>query len=373
MPIAGLLIVTALLLILRSQDPASRQRGANLASHGKIPDHRESGREAGREAVPAFDSHQQALESAYALLVENTAAAQEVLDALRAGLFQGDQEASARAVGAFLHTNRDAPTGMGFAVGPDGVLSAVPTLRAALLNWHPTLDPLVSLEVAREILKTTDSADEYAVALRNLAWNDLGGDLQPELSAAFQNLLGRRDWREKPTAGYLESFDIAVQLGDAATFLRLADFVVPDVNDLDLVRAASMSMDRMILRDPAHLTIAWNSNPQWMGQAPMQRASLLSRLDITREDHSALLLDYLSSNRMAPEEREYFEALYPNGNHLYGHRLVTTHEKSPTIDERAAMDREILQKIDQLSEQAPASAAESLRKIRERLSPFVKE
>lgn len=369
--IAGLLIVLALLLVIRNRDDASARNRAEATSQNETSVHRPPARDAGREAVSAGDNHPQALESAYVMLVGNPSAAQDILASLRSELFQGDQEASARAVSAFLRSHRDAPTGMGFSVGPDGVLSAAPSLRAALLNWHPTLDPLVSLEMAREILKTTDSADEYAVALRNLAWNDLDGDLKPELSAAFQNLLGRRDWREAPSAGYLESFDVAVALGDMPTFQQLADFAVPDVNDSAVVRAASMSMDRMILREPAHLTNAWNSNPQWMEQAPVQRASLLSRLDITREDHRAVFLEYLSSDRVTSEEREYFEALYPNGNHLHGHRLVTTNEKSPTIDERVAMDREILQEIDQLREQAPATAAESLRKIRERLAVFV--
>ncbi len=372
---AGLLLVLALLLIIRNRDDG-QGRGGAIPQTGDQARHL-SGRDAGREPSSVAEDQAsactKALENAHTLLLENPSSPQEVLAVLRNQLFQGDQEASARAVSAFLRTNRDAPTGMGFSVGADGVLPAAPTLRAALLNWHPTLDPLVALEMAREILKSTDSPDEYAVALRNLAWNDLDGDLQPELSAAFHNLLGRRDWRESPTAGYLESFDVAVALGDASTFRSLSDLAVPDVNDSSLVRAASMSMDRMILREPGRLTEAWNSNPQWMDRAPLQRASLLSRLDITREDHRAVFLDYLSSDRLTSEEREYFESLYPNGNHLYGHRLVTTNEKSPTIDERVAMDREILREIDQLGEQAPASAAGSLRKIRERLATFVKE
>lgn len=374
--LAGLLIVFALLFVMRNRNDEGGKN--DTVSENKDNSFRATtGRDSDEAASSAVEAqtgtYRQALESAHTLLLENPSSAPDVLASLRNKLFQGDQEASARAVSDFLRSKRDASTGMGFSVGPDGVLSAAPTLRAALLNWHPTLDPLIALEMAREILKTTDSADEYAVALRNLAWNDLDGDLKPELSAAFQNLLGRRDWREAPTAGYLESFDIAVALGDASTFQRLADFSTPDVNHSSLVHAASMSMDRMILREPAHLADAWNSNPQWMDQAPLQRASLLSRLDITREDHRTVLLDYLSSSRMTPEEREYFEALYPNGNHLHGHRLVTTSEKSPTIDERAAMDRKILLEIDQLREQAPASAAESLRKIHERLSTFVNE
>jgi hypothetical protein len=376
-PIAGLLIVLALLLVIRNRDDAKGRRDESSVSQVGATPNSATGREAARGArsdgVGSTGSHAQALESAHAELLENPSSARDVLAALRGSLFHGDQETSARAVSSFLLSRRDAPTGMGFAVGPDGVLAAAPSLRTALLNWHPTLDPLVSLEMAREILKTTDSADEYAVALRNLAWNDLDGDLKPELSAAFQNLLGRRDWREAPTAGYLESFDVAVALGDASTFQRLADFANPDAHDPSLVRAACMSLDRMILREPGHVTDAWNTDPQWLDQAPMQRASLLSRLDIRREKDRAVFLDYLSSDRMTAEEREYFEALYPNGNHLHGHRLVTTNEKSPTIDERVAMDREILREIDPLLEQAPAAAADSLRKIRERLSSIVNE
>jgi hypothetical protein len=367
----GLLILILLLLFLRNGDEANGPSGAGSSEHVETPVFLPSGSGAVKGGLPTADVHAQALESAYAMLKENLSAAGDVLASLRAELFQGDQETSARAVSAFLRSSRDASTGMVFSVGPDGVLVTVPSLRTALLNWHPTLDPLVSLDMAREILRTTDSADEYAIALRNIAWNDLDGDLKPELSAAFHNLLGRRDWRQEPTAGYLESFDVAVALGDAPTFQHLADFVIPDINHPALMRVAAMSMDRMILRNPEHLSNGWKTNPQWMEQSPIQRASLLSRLDITRDDHRGVFLDYLSSDRLSPDERDYFEAIYPNGNHLHGHRLVTSNEKSPTIGERAWMDREILREIDQLLEQAPLSAAESLRKIRERLAAFV--
>ena len=376
-PVAWLfgLLIPALILVLLIRGQYLGKKNAVAAGHvpspgnNPLPSHRDDS----FSSVSQQEILGKELEHFRNQLLDNPGSAPEVLAALRSALFRGDQVASARAVSAFLRTGRDAPTGMGFAVGPDGVLAASPTLRAALLNWHPTLDPLVALEMAREILKTTDSADEYAVAMRNLAWNDLDGDLKPELSAAFHNLLARRDWQASPTAGYLESFDVAVELGDAATFQRLADFAVPDAHAESVVRAACMSMDRMILRDPGHLTTAWNSSPQWMDKAPLQRASLLSRLDITREDHRALLVDYLSSKRMTAEERDYFEALYPNGNHLHGHRLVTTTEKSPTIEERAAMDRRILGEIDRLLPGAAPAAAASLQKIRGRLSGFVNE
>lgn len=373
--VGTLLLVLVALAIIQTIDVRSARSGVSKQADESILT--TPGRDAGIK-MPSFSgapaaSATHAMGQAHALLNENPSSGHEILASLRAELFHGDLESSARAVSDFLRSRRDAATGMGFSLGADGVLATAPTLRTALLNWHPSLDPLVSLEMAREILKSTDSADEYAVAMRNLAWNDHDGDLKPELHAAFQHMFNRRDWRADPTAGYLESFDVAVALGDPLTFQMLAECSNPDANDPSIVRAASMSMDRMVLREPGHLADAWNENPQWMDQAPMQRASLLSRLDITREDHRAVFMDYLSSDRITPEEREYFEALYPNGNHLHGHRLVTTNEPSPTIDERAEMDREILRELVDLSEQAPASATESLRKIRERMSSFVME
>lgn len=289
------------------------------------------------------------------------------LRGLRERLFQGDRLAAAAAVADFLRSGADADTLQPFVVGEDGGLSRAPSLRTALLDWLPALDPQLALEMAREILRTTRSPDEYALALRNLAWNDLDGDLHPEISAALQQMFDHKEWNLRPSAGFLEAFDVAVDLGDLATFLSLAKFASPDVHEESVVHAACMSMDRMILRDPSLLASASLQSPEWLADAPLQRASLMSRLDITRDDHRALFLGYLESAAISDAERQTFLSIFPNGNQLHGNFLVTRGENAPDIATRATMDRAVLTEIDKLSPDASPQTRQSLEKIKSRI------
>lgn len=293
-----------------------------------------------------------------------------ILEALEVRL--NSQPDAAGAVARFLDRGEDAATNQRFSVGPGGSLNGTPSLRTALMDWLPGLDPQTALKVARDTLRSTQSPEEYAMALRNVAWNDLNGDLHAELSVAFQQMLDRTAWREEPSSGFLEAFDIAVQLGDPQTFALLANAVVPAKEHPDLIRAASMSMDRMILRDPSLLDTSWKNQPHWMDQAPMQRASLMSRLDLRIPIHRETLSEYLEPTRISEQEREYFTAIFPNGNHLYGHRLVTSDEKSPSIEERTAMDREFLVRINSMIKDSDPRNGHNLKAIRDRLTEILK-
>ena len=141
------------------------------------------------------------------------------LEALRSAIRSApDPQAAASAIADFLKSGKDAPSSLPFSIGPQGVMNTSPSLRTALLDLLPSLDPTLALEVARAVMDHTDSADEYALGLRNLAWNDLNGDLKEELGIRFDQLLQSKDWMAKPSAGFLESFDAAVELSDEPHF-----------------------------------------------------------------------------------------------------------------------------------------------------------
>lgn len=290
-----------------------------------------------------------------------------LLRALREGI-RGtpEEEAAAAAIIEFLKTGADTSLGLPFTVGPDGMMNAVPTLRIALLDLLPALDPLAALQVARDIMAKPTSPDEYALALRNLAWNDLDGDLRNELSARFLDLL-KTPWLDQPSAGFLEAFDIAVEVGGTPMFDRLVSLALEAKSNPATSRATFLSLDRMVLRDPALLQTALSTNADWMDFAPQQRASLISRLDITQPEQRDLFRRYLSSTRHAAGELDYFAKIFPNGNFLYGHRLVTTDDATPTIDEIAAADVRVLKELDALESSVSGEAVAAIQKIRERL------
>jgi len=285
----------------------------------------------------------------------------EILRLLRDGIRQGPDDTTAAAILDFLKTGEDAPTKLPFAVGPDGMMDTVPSLRIALLDLLPSLDPVSALRLARELMDKRTSPDEYALALRNLAWNDFNGDLRTELTGRFIDLLAT-PWMNQPSAGFLESFDIAVEVGVGEVFDKLVSLTRN--SNSSMKQAAFISMDRMILRDPSLLAAA--ADPAWMDFAPKQRASLLSRLDITQPDQRALFSRYLASTH-AEGELDYFAKVFPNENFLYGHRLVTTDDTTPTIDEVIAKDAAVLRELSALEASVPETGKAAIQKIRLRL------
>lgn len=292
--------------------------------------------------------------------------AAEQLRALRDGIRRAPDDAAAAAIVGFLKSGDDASTGLPFAVGPDGMMAAVPSLRLALLDLLPSLDPLAALELARAIMSQRTTADEYAISLRNMAWNDLNGDLRGELSGRFMELL-ETPWLEQPSAGFLEAFDIAVEVGGGPMFDRMVALARETMAKANPAasRAAFISLDRMIVRDPAVLQTALAENTGWMDFAPMQRASLLSRLDIAEPAQREIFVRYLSATSHAPGELEYFTKIVPNQNYLHGHRLVTGDEATPSIAEVTAADVRALGELDELV--VTGEAAVAIRTIRERL------
>jgi hypothetical protein len=228
---------------------------------------------------------------------------------------------------------------------------------------------MTTLALSRELIQQASSPDEYALALRNLAWNDLDGDLHGELSAAFFLMLDRQAWLDRPSAGFLEAFDIALQVPSPAVFSRLSELVASRRNPADapLARAATITLDRLILRDPSLLTHARRRIPRWLDEAPRHRASLMSRLDLTREDHQALFVEYLADPRLEAAERGLFSELFPNGNHLHGHRLVSAAEPVPGIGQRRQLDQRILAILRQIEPGAPPPATPTIQAIIRRL------
>lgn len=288
------------------------------------------------------------------------------LRALRESILQAPEDATAAAIVEFIRSGDDVPTGLPFSVGQDGTMNAVPSLRLALLDVLPSLDPTAALDLAREIMDQRTTPDEYAISLRNLAWNDLDGDLRAELSGRFTDLL-ETPWLDQPSAGFLEAFDIAVEVGGKEMFDRMVSLARETLAESNSAasRATFMSLDRMIVREPAVLTAALSENPGWMEFAPQQRASLVSRLDIGDPEQRDLFVRYLTATSHEAGELEYFAKIFPNQNFLHGHRLVTGNDSTPTIAEVTAADARVLAELDSLDAQGEAGVA--LRTIRERL------
>lgn len=293
-----------------------------------------------------------------------------ILKRLRDGIRSAADENAAAAIVEFLKSGQDAPTLLPFVVGPEGMMELTPTLRTALLDLLPSLDPTAALELARDVMDQKTSPDEYALALRNLAWNDLDGDLKNELATRLGRMLAVDDWLASPSAGFLEALDAAVEVSGAETFdtmIRLNREALVRANS-PLARASFITLDRMVLRDPSLLVKSFAADPGLPGVSPDPRASLLSRLDITEPAQSEVFTRYLTTPGLGAQELEYFAALFPNGNSVHGNWLITTGEATDTIDTRYEADRKVLAEIERLlAGKIQGNSAAALVRIRDRL------
>jgi hypothetical protein len=302
-----------------------------------------------------------------------------ILDELRQAMANGIDAEVAATVLEFLQGGQDASTNLPFLVGQDGALQSAPTLRTFLMDLLPQYDPIASLQIAREVMETRTNPDEYAMSLRNLAWNDFEGDTRSELSARFKDMLDMNDWLKQPSTGFLEAFDIGVQLADMNAFREIASVVrLEDVSGNPLKngtdRSAFMALDRIALRNPDLLGTLMNEDPDFLGYSPNNRASLMSRLDITQESQRETLLKYLTHEATTPSELEYFAEIFPNGNYLQGPRLVTTDEPALNISERRMADQatfNVLQELIPTLPEGPPKA--SATRIQERLQYFINQ
>src|SRR5690606_31047200 len=98
------------------------------------------------------------------------------LDALRERLLSMPPEQAIAEIRDFLATGKDSALRSEFEIGEGGALEGAPTLRVFLLDLLGQISRTggsdAGAQLAREILKTKSSADEWALSLRNIAWHD---------------------------------------------------------------------------------------------------------------------------------------------------------------------------------------------------------
>jgi hypothetical protein len=234
-----------------------------------------------------------------------------------------DPQASIAAILAFLKSGQDAATGLGFLVGEGGILNEANTLRILLMDHLGSLSreagSEAALAVARDILSQTGSADEWAISMRNIAWFDPNS--REFLADRVSTMLRNEDWRENPTAGMLEAFDLIVHTG-AMDLVPELDRLL-DLEDSSLSRAAGVALDRLAITHGLELTTLLNQRPELLADTPLQRADLFAHANLAdaaqRQQAEAYLL---RPDLSAGERQEYLASLVQNGQFI-SNNLVT--------------------------------------------------
>jgi hypothetical protein len=129
---------------------------------------------------------------------------------MRRALRNAPTNEAVTAIRKLLETKADVPTQQGFKINGTGFLDEAPTLRTLLLDELGRLDPAAAADYAKVVLATSDSPDEWAVALRNLARGDNTAQGRALLERKTGELLRQDSWQQNPSVGFLEAFDVAV-------------------------------------------------------------------------------------------------------------------------------------------------------------------
>jgi hypothetical protein len=224
------------------------------------------------------------------------------LAALKTELLAADPALAIAAIRDFLASGGDARTGVDFAIKAGGEITA-PSLRVMLMD---TLGQIAratgsdaAAKLARETLQKKDSADEWAIALRNIAWHEPQNTAL--LASKMREMLASQPWRAAPTSGMLEAFDVIVFTKDASLVPDLAS-AQADPNE-QLRHAADVALDRLAAASPLDVMSYLNSHPDTLADRPMLRADYFAKADLGQPGQKSAVELYLGRPDVADAEK----------------------------------------------------------------------
>lgn len=296
----------------------------------------------------------------------------ETLAAARTALLAADPRAASAAIRKFLDSKANAPTGQAFKVAAGGHLDSAPTLRVAMLDLLAQVDPAAAAAYARQILASPDSPDEWAVALRNLAQGDSLAEARAFLEQKTGELLRNASWQQDPSVGYLEAFDTAVFLGGTNLVTALGDLLRKQDNQA-VAQAAYLSLDRLIINEPAPLLSLLENDPALMQGRERTRANYFARADVSDPRQRQILEQYLLDPRIGTGELATFASLYPSANFMISQNLLTS-TPTPDHDTLARHDAAALEVVNQwLVDPRFAAVQAQLQTAKRRLEEFTRQ
>lgn len=245
----------------------------------------------------------------------------------------------------FLDSKADADTHLGFKVGQGGLLDDAPTLRTFLLDELARLDPAAAADYSKTILQSKDSPDEWAVALRNLAWGDTSADGRTLLEQKTTEMLQYPPWQQNPSTGFLEAFDVAVYLGGTSLMPTLTS-MLQQQNDPAISHASYLALDRLVINNPQTTLAGLLADPTSMQGHESTRADYFARADVSDPQQRQIVENYLLNPQISAAELNTFAGIFPNANYMISPNLLTQ-SQTPNHAALAARDAASLQAVQQ--------------------------
>jgi hypothetical protein len=336
--LSAVVAVVAIFAIFRSNTPNETAVGITAATPAAI----KTPSAAVALPSPAVVGSIETLDDAVKELTSATDAkqAQAILARLRAYLLSLPKAVAARLIDQFLNQKLDAGTKLQFAIQKDGFLSSAPTLRTFLLDLLAQIDRNAASQYAMQILSTPGSPDEWAICLRNYALGGTPAETQAFMEEKFREMLANSAWRNDPSVGYLEAFDAAVYTHDTSLTPALSQLIA-DKGNQAVAHAAYLTLDRLVISDPATVLSQLNSQPDLMQGHELTRADYFARADVGDPQQKALVESYLLDPDRSAQELNTFAETYPNENYMISNNLLTQ-TQTPTYADITARDREAL-------------------------------
>jgi hypothetical protein len=242
---------------------------------------------------------------------------------------------------SFLNQGTDKNTGLPFEIAADGSLKQWPTFRTYLLDTLLAIDPASAASISREILTEPTTADEWALALRNVG---RAGD-EPEKIRDFlrqktEELIQNPTWQANPSIGYLNAFDVLVHT-QATESTPLLSGLIQNKDRKDLAHAAFLTLDRLVQRQPSDMLERLSADPSLATSRPEMAAQQFARADLRDERQRELVQQWLLAPERTATELNAFAGIFPNHNQFVSNNLLTRDAPVSGAD-LANHDREVL-------------------------------
>jgi hypothetical protein len=294
------------------------------------------------------------------------------LKELRAELAVLPKDEAVALIRRFFRDGKDRATGLDFEIAGDGSLSAWPTFRTFLLDALLAIDPSAAAELGREVLARPTSADEWALALRNVARGGEPGADDEFLRRKTEELIGNPAWQAAPSIGYLNAFDVLVHVGATASTPLLSD-LIQRKDRKDLAHAGFLTLDRLVQREPVTMLERLAADRELQNSRPEMVAQQFARADLRDPAQREIVKAWLLDPARSGTELEALAGIYPNNNRFVSNNLLTR-EAGQTGEDLAAHDLEALQTVTAwASDPAFQSVRPTLDRMVSRLEGFVGE
>jgi hypothetical protein len=247
---------------------------------------------------------------------DDPAALKQWLSTTRNRWLEEEPDVVAQTIGQLLRGGADAETGIPFETGPGRALRGWPTLRVFLLDVLSVTDPDLAMEIAREVLGNTASAEEFAVALKPLT---LGGPWRAsdeELAGYFSKMLDTPAWQN--SAGLAEALDLSRIASSPEVVETLAHWVD---HSPPALKAGSFALHETAAEHPALVSELISTDDTLFAEQPDLRASLMARTNVSDAAQASQVEAYLKNPAISQAEKQEFLSLFPLRSATTGYRL----------------------------------------------------